>query len=77
LSTYSITFYYPKQSKSNEKEVDEGLNESAVVEGHGTIISSLINGFIGGIQARASTNNDKKILKIVSCKKLNRGKKKS
>jgi CRISPR/Cas system CSM-associated protein Csm2 small subunit len=69
VSTQS-TFDYPKQSKSNEKEVDNGLNESAVVEGHGTIIPSLINRFISSIQRRASTNNDKKILKVVSCKRL-------
>jgi len=67
LSTHS-TFDYPKQSKSNEKEVDDGLNESSVVEGHGTIIPSLINGFISSIQRRASTNNYKKISKVVSCK---------
>jgi hypothetical protein len=45
----SYTFYYPVQSKPNQKEVDDGLNEITIVESDCTIISCLMKGIISSI----------------------------
>lgn len=67
IAVRNCTFYNPIQSKGNEEEVDYCLQKVTIVKRNCPVVSCLSHSFISGIGSGPMANNDKEVIKVVSC----------